>query len=121
MLLRRRLLESENHLGGESVGEANPLVRADFEDALVQALEDCYQDSKIEPLRNCMRKNKDQWPADFRELVLTQDPWAWYTLYFLTCTLRRMAPRWEHAANKLMHEFGMDPQQIPAGNEWLYR
>lgn len=121
MLHRMRLLNSENHLGGESVGDVNPIVRADFEDALVQALEDCYQDANIRPLRNLMQKHRWEWPENFRALVLAQDSWAWYTLYFLTCTLRRMAPRWEHAANKLMHEFNMDANQIPDGNEWLYR
>lgn len=119
MLHRHRLLNSENHTG-ENIGEANPIVRADFEDALVEALEDTIRDGRLDAFRSLLKK---KWGAEFpRWLVnqcLTQDSWGWYTVYYFTCTLRRMQPRWEHAANKLMQQYGMDPQQIPQGHDWL--
>lgn len=118
MLHRRKLLESENHVG-EDIGDYATIIRTDYEDALVQALEDVYQDGRIESWRNFIEKHRSQWPPDFYDLMRSQDSWSWYTVYWLTCTLRRMAPRWEHAANKLKDQFGMDPSQIPAGQEFL--
>jgi len=120
MLARQRALESENHIG-EHIGDMPPGMRADFEDALVQALEDTLQDNRLEAFRSFMEKYRREFPPDTFALIRSQDSWAWYTVYYYACTLRRMGPRWEHCANKLMQQFGMDPQQIPNGQDFLYR
>lgn len=120
MQRRVKLLNSENHIG-EDIGDISAGIRADFEDALVQALEDVYQDGGLASFRDFLIKYRAEFPPDFWDLMRAQDAWAWYTVYFLTCTLRRMGPRWEHAANKLKDQFNMDPQQIPNGQEFLYR
>ena len=119
MLHRQRLLNSENHVG-EEVGDVSPLMRVDFEDDMVYALEEVYMSGKLLPFREFVKKNRNMWPRDYCDLMLSQDNWMWYTVYFLTCTLRRMLPRWEHAANKLKDEYNMDPQQIPPGTEWIH-
>lgn len=120
MLRRHRLLESENHIG-ESIGDIAAGLRADFEDAMVQALEDTYQDGRLDAFRSFLDKHRLEWPEGYYSMCKAQDAWCWYTIYYLTCTLRRMGPRWEHAANKLKDQFGMDPAQIPTGQEYLYR
>jgi len=114
-----KLLNSENHIG-ENVGDANPLIRADFEDALVQTLEDVLVDGKLDAFRSFLRGRWGrEFPAAIVEMCLSQDSWAYYTVYYYSCTLRRMMARWEHCANKLMVQYGMDPAQIPPGTEWL--
>jgi hypothetical protein len=118
MLLRHRLLNSENHVG-EDVGDINPLVRADFEDAMVQAVEDCLIDRKLSPIREFAQKWRLEFPSGFYEAIQVQDYWAWMFVYYTGCELRRLAPRWEHCANKLKDEFGFDPSQIPQGQEFL--
>jgi hypothetical protein len=122
MLQRHKLLESENH-GLGSVGDLKAGVRADFEDALVQALEDTIRDGKTSAFLNFL--NSPTYRAEFaqqmRDLCNHQDAWAWYYVYLLTCSLRRMEPRWEHAANKLKDQYGLDPNLIPEGTEFLYR
>jgi len=115
-----RLLESENHIG-EDIGDVAAGVRADFEDAMVQALEDTLQDGRLDAFRSFTVKYRIEWPPNFYAMIQAQDSWAWYTVYYLTCTLRRMGPRWEHAANKLIQQFEMDPAEIPNGQDYLYR
>jgi hypothetical protein len=119
MLLRHRLLQSENHIG-KDVGDLHPVLRADFEDSLVQALEDTLLDRRLDAFRSYLRKWRSEWPEFVYELCMTQDAWGWYTVYYYTCKLQRMMPRWEHAANKLKDEFGMDPNDIPPGTEFLH-
>lgn len=120
MRRHQRLLNSENHIG-EDLGDVRAGVRADFEDAMVQALEDTLLDQNLKAFRNFIVKWRREWPDNYYRLMMAQDAWAWYTVHWLTCTLRRMGHRWEHSANRLKDEFNMDPQQIPMGQEFLYR
>lgn len=121
MLRHHRLLESENHTG-ESVGEVSSLIRADFEDALVEALEDTLRDQKLGAFRSFLQKPVSRWmfPDGMKEMCLSQDAWCWYMVYYYSCTLRRMQARWEHCANKLKDEFNMPVEQIPQGQDWLH-
>jgi hypothetical protein len=103
------------------VGDLSPILRADYEDAITQALEDTLYDGKLDAFRSFLYKYRSEWPIRIYELCLSQDSWCWYTVYYLTCTLRRMSPRWEHCANKLKDQFGMSPDEIPQGQEWLHK
>ncbi len=120
MRRQHRLLNSENHVG-EDLGDIRGGIRTDFEDAMVLALEDTLLDQRLTAFRSFIVKWRKEWPDNYYQMMMTQDDWAWYTVYWLTCTLRRMGHRWEHAANKLKDTFAMDPQQIPMGQEFLYR
>lgn len=121
MLRRQRLLESENHLG-EAVGDVDSIIRTDFEDSLVQMLEDCHRDGRLNALRSFLQgPYRGEFPSSLVRLALGQDSWGWYMVHYYTCILRRMAPRWEHSANRLKDEFQMDPKEIPSGQEWLHR
>lgn len=119
MLRNHRLLNSENHTG-EDVDLMPSLVRADFEDAIVQALEDTLRDGKLDAFRSLLRS---RWGREFPRAVvdyaLTNDGWCYYMVYFYTCTLRRMMSRWEHCANKLMLDYGTSPDEIPQGTDWI--
>jgi len=118
MLLRHRLLNSENHVG-EDVGDITPLQRADFEDALVQAVEDTLVTGRLAPIRSFMRLWKWEFPSQFYDLLMAQDAWCWQFVYYSGCELRRLAPRWEHCANKLKDDYGYDVSQIPVGQEFI--
>jgi hypothetical protein len=120
MLHRHKLLNSENHGLGD-VGDLKAGVRADFEDALVQALEDCLRDGKTKAFLEFIERWRAEFLPQIRELCHAQDSWAWYYIYLLTCSLRRMEPRWEHAANKLKDQYNLAPNLIPEGTEFLYR
>src|SRR5438552_8704213 len=117
MLHRRKLLESNNHTG-EEMGEANTPLRHDYEDAFVQALEDVYQDNKLLPFREFVQKwaRRAGWLEQFVNLLKVDADFSWYTVYTMTRELRRMQPRWEYAANKLL-QLGVPKDQIPAGQE----
>ena len=117
MLLRQHLLESENHTG-ESIGEYSPVIRADFEDQLVQALEDSLYDSSLSPFRSFADKwcRRVGWPDIFYLQLRHDDKYCWYVVYYMTCELRRMAPRYEHAANKLL-QMGVPKDDLPTGQE----
>jgi len=120
LLRRQRLLDSENHTG-EAVGDVDAIVRADFEDALVEALEDTLRDSRLSAFRSLLEKKWGaEFPRDVRTLAIRDDKYCWYMVYFYTCTLRRMMPRWEHCANKLKDFYLMPVEQIPQGQEWLH-
>jgi hypothetical protein len=115
--LRQRLLESENHTG-ELVGEYTPVFRADYEDALVQALEDTLYDSSLLPFRSFLKKWRliVFWPEQFYLQAMHDDKYAWYVAYYMTCELRRMGARYEHAYNKLL-QMGVPKDDIPTGQE----
>ena|SRR5438552_297600 len=113
------LLNSENHTG-EDIGDISPILRADFEDALIQALDDTLIDGRLNAFRSFLERFRIEFPPDIYELLTSQDSWGWYAVHFFTCMLRRMQPRWEHSANKLMHEFNVDPSQIPKGFDFLH-
>lgn len=116
MLLRHKLLNSENHIG-EDVGDFNPLIRADFEDAIVEAVEDSLWRNSLKPVRDFATKWRSEFPREFYDLIMAQDSWCWMFVYYSGCELRRLAPRWEHCANKLKDQFNFHPDQIPAGQE----
>src|SRR5216684_1669263 len=119
MLRRHRLLDSENHTG-EDVGDLDPIVRADFEDALVEALEDTLRDGTLGAFRSFLQKRWGrEFPSDIVTRCLSRDDWCWYTVYYYTCTLRRMMARWEHCANKLKDLYETPVEQIPQGQDWL--
>jgi hypothetical protein len=119
MLHRQKLLNSENHTS-EDMWACRPLLqRLDFEDALVQMVEDCLMDGKLTACRDFLRKFKWEFPPNLYELFNSQDSWAWMFVYYTGCELRRLGPRWEHCANKLKDQFGFDPKDIPQGQQFI--
>ncbi len=119
---RQRLLESENHTG-QDVGEIPNHMRRDVEDALVQALEDTHRDGRLGAFRDWL----ERWSVKSglldpvtRDLLRMSDGDAWAFVHFATCWNYRMLARWEHSANRLMHDYGFSPEEIPAGKEALH-
>lgn len=119
---RQRLLESENHTGRD-VGDIPNHCRRDVEDALIQALEDTHRDGRLNAIRDWVRRwalKSGLLDARTRDLLLVSDADAWQFAHAATCWNFRMLARWEHSANKLMQEFGWQPEDVPRGQEALY-
>lgn len=118
MLHRIKLLNSENHTG-EDVGDFNSVIRADFEDALVKAVEDTLTDNRLTPIRDFFTKWRREFPPEVYEMCKAQDRAAWEFVYYTGCELRRLQPRWEHCANKLKDQYGYPVNLIPNGQDFL--
>lgn len=107
--LRGKLLKSENKTG-EDMGDHKPAIRSDAEDLVIEALDWCHRMNSPEPFRQALDKqlraiyaqrlgNKIQL---FVDAVRYNDEVAWIVIHSLTCSLRRMAPYYEHSANWLL-------------------
>lgn len=126
MLRHQRALEGENHIRNANghrcdLGDIPALLRADLEDSLVQALEDTHYDGKIHYFREWVQKNGRALgltPEGY-QAILHVDTAAWFTAHLMTCDLKRMGHRWEHSANRLWKEFGLDPSMVPQGTTRL--
>jgi hypothetical protein len=118
LLPRVKRLNSENHIG-EDVGDRYSVLRVDFEDSLVRAVEDTLLDGKLNAIRDFFRKNRAEFPPQYYPLVMGYDDYAWEFVYYSGCELRRLAPRWEHCANKLKDLYGYTVENIPKGQESL--
>lgn len=119
---RQRLLESENHTG-RAVGDLPNHQRRDVEDALVQALEDTHRDGSLNAIRDWLQRwaiRSGLLDYGTRDVLLASEPDTWLFVHMATCWNHRMFARWEHSANKLLQEFGFQPENIPRGDEALY-
>jgi hypothetical protein len=117
---QRELNHNFNHTR-HCLGSMPGYGRVDLEDAMIQAVEDTLYDGKIKYFRCYVeRYGRDMGlPSDMREAILHNDRFAWFNVFVLGVSYRRLVHRWEYCANQLMCEYEIDPSEIPSGKACL--
>lgn len=100
---RKAFIRSFNHTG-ESMGDAWRNGRVDYEDALIQVVEDVILGGRIEPFRHWLRDWAPEvgWPEEHYKRCLHSDSFAWETVMQLGTNMRRLMPYYEYCANWLL-------------------
>jgi len=112
MRLPQKLIESQNHTS-KYLGSEDAIIRRDFEDAMIQAIDDSLLSGRLDAWRDFLGKYARFVNWDEAEYLAMRhdDQTAWIVLLQWGCTLRRLGHRYEYCFNQLLSRFGILSEQ----------